>query len=524
MKKFHKLLRARRLYYTIAIAAVLAVNVNALVEPVYGAVDYVRSRQSSVVTAEGRWDILDYKSPVRAVHAALLNNGKVLLVAGSGNNRSSFNAKEFRTSVWDPATGKFTEVPTPWDAFCAGHVFLPDGRLLVAGGTKRYEDLNKVPRQEYAGLKDAYIFDPKTERYQKVSDMEFARWYPTLVALADGRVVTVAGLNENGGMSKGETEIFDPATSTWTYRRDLAHVFPTYPALMLMADGRLFYSGSHQGYDPTERSIQPGLWNLNNNNFQTVDGLPQGAMVNNSASVLLPPAQDQRVMLMGGAYKGNSPISTDRTAIVDLDASAAPAYTAGPTLANATRYAGLVILPDDTVLETGGSRGYRAKNNRSAQIFHPDTNTFTRAASPLIGRNYHAEALLLPDGRVATFGSNPLDGSFEMRIEIYSPPYLFRGDRPKIVSGPTEVARGSKVSWATSAPASVKSARLIRPSSVTHVTDVEQRSVNLPLTATADGIEVSIPDNPNLVPSGWYMAFISNNDGVPSSAYWVHVQ
>ena len=27
--------------------------------------------------------------------------------------------------------------------FCAGHVFLPDGKLLIAGGTRRYEKLKE---------------------------------------------------------------------------------------------------------------------------------------------------------------------------------------------------------------------------------------------------------------------------------------------------------------------------------------------------------------------------------------------
>ena len=68
-----------------------------------------------------------------------------------------------------------------------------------------------------------------------------------------------------------------------------------------------------------------------------------------------------------------------------------------------------------------------------------------------MGRDYHSEALLLPDGRVITLGSDPLyadaqntnPGTFEKRIEIYSPPYLFQGDRPEIASGPVQIDRGS---------------------------------------------------------------------------------
>lgn len=525
MKKFNfGYFKTRRFLYCVAIGAVLAANVNALIEPVYAKATYIWSRQQSVIVRLGRWDMAKYDSPVNSVHAALLNTGKVLLIAGSGNDEKAFDAKTFRTVIWDPNTGEFKEVPTPWDAFCAGHVFLPDGKLLVAGGTKNYEDLERVPRLNYGGLKDSYIFDPATERYERVDDMNIARWYPTLVSLPDGTVLAAAGLDENGKMSSGETEIYNPATKEWTLSPTLKHVFPTYPSLLLTNDGRLFYSGTNQGYQPGEASMKPGFWDLTTNKFQYVTGLSDPELTDNSSTVLLPPAQDQRVMMFGGAQNGDSPVSTDRTAIIDLDSSAAPTYTDGPKLKNKTRYPGTVILPDDTVLLSGGTREYRNKNILSAQIFHPDTNTFTDAATPRVGRNYHSEALLLPDGRVATFGSNPIDNSFEMRIEIYSPAYMFKGVRPVITGGNREITRGMTTSFTTTNPTNVKKAKLLRPSSVTHVTDVEQRSIDLPVTATASGIDVQIPNNPNLVPSGWYMAFITDKNNIPSQAYWVHVQ
>ena len=43
--------------------------------------------------------------------------------------------------LWDPVKNTFKNIPTPKDLFCAGHTQLPDGKLLVAGGTKRYEKL-----------------------------------------------------------------------------------------------------------------------------------------------------------------------------------------------------------------------------------------------------------------------------------------------------------------------------------------------------------------------------------------------
>ena len=41
---------------------------------------------------------------------------------------------------------------TPVDLFCCGHACLPDGRLLAAGGTERYDP--------FIGLRQAVVFDP----------------------------------------------------------------------------------------------------------------------------------------------------------------------------------------------------------------------------------------------------------------------------------------------------------------------------------------------------------------------------
>lgn len=190
----------------------------------------------------------------------------------------------------------------------------------------------------------------------------------------------------------------------------------------------------------------------------------------------------------------------------------------------AKRYPGAVILPDDTVFVTNGSKKYRANDSLTSEIYHPDTNTFTPAADPSIGRDYHAQYLLLPDARVAAIGSNPLrdNNYFETRVSIYSPPYLYRGERPAVAGAPTHVARGKPLTFAVSG--SVAKVRLIRPGSYTHVTDCEQRSIWLDITWQSTGsVTVAVPENPNLVPTNWYMLFVVSPEGIPSTAAWVHL-
>jgi Galactose oxidase-like, Early set domain len=467
----------------------------------------------------GSWEVSPTPTPVAAIHVALMHTGKVLLVAGSGNNKSEFQAGTFRTSIWDPKTNTFQSVATPWDAFCSGHAFLPDGRLLVTGGTSGY------PTSEngnYAGTNKAFIFDPVQGKYTAAPDSTVARWYPSVVELGDGRLLTVGGFDD-ARKRTNKQEIFDGAHWSPAQPPPAALSFmPTYPALHLLDDGRLFYSGANVLGTST---AVPGIWDLASNTYQKVPGLQKRALRDEGMSVLLPPAQDQRVLIVGGGKTNGTAAPTDTASVVDLK-NAAPSYQDVAPIDVPKLYVSAVILPDSTVLETGGaSSSVQVGNNPvySAQIFDPKTDTWSKAATPTVPRVYHSSAILLPDGRVATFGGNPI-GSFEYRIEIYTPKYLSTGTaRPTITSAPTEMAYGGSYALSTTQASPLTSAVLVRPASVTHSSDSNQRLIKLGLTTTAHGVDVSVPQNPNLTPPGWYMLFVLDSTGVPSVASWVHV-
>ena len=103
-------------------------------------------------------------------------------------------------------------------------------------------------------------------------------------------------------------------------------------------------------------------------------------------------------------------------------------------MAHGRAYHNLTLLPDGTVLASGGgsrSDGVDAANAvLPAEIWNPDTETWTTVDSLTNGRLYHSTALLLPDGRVLMAGGGALPGSIavnQRNAEIYSPPYLFKG-------------------------------------------------------------------------------------------------
>jgi hypothetical protein len=487
---------------------------------------------AGVACTKGRWQVMPYESTVRGIHSVVLNNGKVLLVAGSGNDTAAFRAGTFKTAVYDPVTGAFTNVATPADLFCAGHVQLSDGRVLVMGGNKQYPTPDGT--SGFKGLRNSYIFDPATNAYTRTNDMTAGHWYPSATVLGNGDVISLGGLGED---SKGTafTEYYKASEKRWLAWNEVKQTWAwwgMYPTMVLMQDGRLFYTGSHtfgEGLKGTGASI----YNYSAGTITDVPGLQNKDYRDQSMSVLLPPAQDQRVLTVGGGNVHTSVDANRLTDIIDLKASN-PTYTAGPLIPQGTltggvaetgsqgkMYVSAVLLPDGTVFETGGGLHNRADPVYEASIFDPMSNTFRpRMATDPVPRTYHSSSFLLPDGRVMAVGENPSNGSFDMRISVYSPPYLFQGARPQIQSvSSTQWAYGSTQQITVDTP--VVRASLIRPAAVTHSSDPNQRFVELPMTVNGNTIGLNVTSNPNIAPAGWYMLFVHGANGVPSVAKWV---
>ena len=138
----------RRVKRFLLLVVVPAVMLGVNVPPAWAWISELRHQQliNSQEYKEqfGKWDVVDLPDDqkVNAIHAAVLPTGRILLIAGSGNKEDMFNAGTFKSLVYDPATGRSRVIPTPDDMFCAGHTFLGNGNLLIAGGTQRYERLD----------------------------------------------------------------------------------------------------------------------------------------------------------------------------------------------------------------------------------------------------------------------------------------------------------------------------------------------------------------------------------------------
>ncbi|MFF4798367.1 galactose oxidase-like domain-containing protein [Streptomyces sp. NPDC001351] len=487
--------------------------------------------------ANGRWDVLPTQNPVRSMHSVVLNNGKVLLIAGSGNSEENFNAGTFTSAVYNPADGSYKVIPTPKDMFCSGHIQLQDGRVLVLSGNKAFPAADGS--HGYEGYKDSYIFDPTTETYSKTNDLNDGHWYPSATELGNGDVVSFGGLREDSTGSV-TAEYWSQAQQKWLALWQVNQTWSywgLYPSMILMQDGRLFYSGSHV-FGNNIPGTGSAIYDYNANTVTQIPGLQNKDQRDQSASVLLPPAQNQKVLTIGGGNIESNPDANRLTDVIDLK-QANPSYVAGPPIPQGTvdlgngkvpetgaqgkMYVSAVLLPDGKVLETGGGLHNRANPVYEASIYDPDSNTFDPVAADPEARGYHSSAFLLPDGRVMATGDNPGNGTWNHNVSIYTPPYLLKGERPTITSMiNTEWHYGDTQRITVDHP--IVKAELIRPAAVTHSSDPNQRFVDLPLSVDGNNVDLNVTSNPNVAPPGWYMLFAVDANGVPSVAKWVHLQ
>ncbi len=422
--------------------------------------------------------------PIVAVHLHLLPSGKVLFW---GRNPPQ---------LWDLPSNTFTSLTQPHWLFCAGHAFLPDGRLLVAGGHI----------QNNVGLADAALFSHTTAAWTVALPMARGRWYPTLTTLASGQVVAIAGPDQTG------TRVLTPevwTASGWRTLSGASLSLPNYPRTFVAPNGRVFYAGELQRTYYLNTS-GAGSWTFVGNRLY-------GGRDHGSAVMYQP----GKILYAGGAR------TTNTAEVIDLN-QAAPQWQWTGSMAYARRNLNATVLPDGTVLVTGGTGGTTANDEsqavHAAELWDPGTGAWTVLASNTVVRAYHSTALLLPDGRVLVAGGgeagaetgNPAVDHND--AEFFSPPYLFKGARPLITNAPTTTFYGQSFTVKTPDAASIAKVAWVRLGSVTHAFDQNQRYVPLGFTRTGTGVTVTPPVSRNLAPRGHYMLFLLNANGVPSVA------
>src|SRR4029450_4492915 len=167
--------------------------------------------------------------PYTAVHAHMLRTGKVLWWPqfGYGGN----------PTLWDPSTNRNTPAhATGANIFCSGHAFLPDGRLLVAGGHVN----------NFVGLPNAYTYNLLNDTWTRLPDMNNGRWYPTSTTLPNGDVLVISGwINTTQGVNV-EPQVWQSATASWRNLSTAHLALPFYPYMFVAPNGKVFCAGPSQ--------------------------------------------------------------------------------------------------------------------------------------------------------------------------------------------------------------------------------------------------------------------------------------
>jgi hypothetical protein len=444
--------------------------------------------------------------PVVAVHASLLPTGKVLVWTDYTINNGA--------QIWTPGTGNFTAKNyATTSLFCSGHAFLPDGRLLIAGGI--------VGLSDSVGPRESTFFDPVTEAFSPGPLMSQGRYYPSTTTLPDGRVLVMAGVTTCSTCIADRPEVYDPATNTWADMADSARTtIRFYPHNYVLPDGRVLAAAHGDvAASTTVLDLATQTWSI-------VDPSITDA---HSSAMYLP----GKVVKCGTATQDDEGHPSAATTYVLDMTQPSPQWQAVAPMAFPRSFHNMTVLPDGQVLVTGGStttdRANYAAAVYAAELWSPTTQTWTTLSSGAVPRLYHSTALLLPDATVLVAGGGRQNGRSQpdpkdqQNAEIFSPPYLFQGPRPSISSAPDVLSYGTSYTVDTPDVSRIAKVSLIALSSVTHAYNENQRFVPLTFTAGTSSLTVQAPSSGNIAPPGPYMLFVVDTVGVPSVAKMVKV-
>jgi hypothetical protein len=452
------------------------------------------------------------------------------------------------------------------DLFCSDQVLLSDGRVLTVGGTSYYFEPGSVAGRgatELEGLKNSRIYDPKSNRWTQSGSMQYGRWYPSTVTLANGKVLVASGVTKlvkpiypnrpaDSGANVRQTETYDPATGRFSTNQQPGanKSLPLYPRLHLLPDGKVYYDAGGQTFNPFGQAVDEATWNTtsvydpatqhwHDIGVPTVGGLPGFRGSGFSQMLPLKAPYDKTEFLSAGGVYGVSPgtyFATDSSTINSV-------YTGHGQDTFSTRMTGRlnqprwygtgVSLPTGEVLVFSGANRDEVdapgSGNpiRQVEMYDPRTESWHTVATANRSRTYHNSATLLPDGSVLVGGHAPLGTLYinnrigdvtkkfgfskpepDPTFEIYKPPNLFYGKRPVITSAPSTVRYGQRMKVGVTDPASINSVVLVRNTALTHLVDGDQRTVDLPVVAR-DGSSVTVETPPRapVAPNGPYMLF-----------------
>ncbi len=395
---------------------------------------------------------------------------------------------------------------------CAATKLLWNGNVVMAGGT----DLEIYG----PGTRKIKQFDLATQTWQPLPIMLDYRWYPAMTQLANGKLLIVGGGGLNNPIRVKTSELYDPITGTTEWADMVSIGMEQSPLLTLYSGKALMTFRPPQLFDPVTKQ-----WDLAAD-FVQGNRMPNGDHVDHEL-VHLPEGD---VIAIGfkpfPAGSGGN--------LVERYNPSANTWALRSSFAPLRSRSETVLTPDRRILVIAGAKeahadptpvnhwGYMDLTDQ----YDPYADTWRRLAAMPRKREYHALAVLVPDGRVIVVGGEGAPGNEPPKsiIDAYQPPYLFRGVRPQILNlAKTDYQRGETIEFdvaRTNAPTAVV---LQSTQAVTHmVNSGENRFLDLNFSIENQSVVAEIPDDSLKTLPGWYMLWAMVDD-IPSVAKMVRI-
>ncbi len=326
----------------------------------------------------GLWTITGSLSVGRSGHTAtLLTNGLVLVAAGDGAT-NYLDA----TELYNPANETWTTTGPlliPRDSLTTTATLLPNGKVLIAGGF--YGPIGYLSESE--------LYDSASGTWTNTGSLVTARESATATLLPNGQVLIAAGANGTYGRIP-YAELYDPVSGTWTNTASLNFARMSHTATLLHNGKVLVVGGSGNGgylssvefYDPAA-----GAWSAT------------GSMSTGRtwfATTLLPNGQ---VLAAGGSGGYDSLFSG-----AELYDPASGIWRPTGSMSITRMFHTATLLPAGNVLVAGGKDSIVTDSNcAGAELYNPNSGTWTNTGSMTIPRAAHTATLLL-NGQVLVAG------------------------------------------------------------------------------------------------------------------------
>jgi len=456
-------------------------------------------------TVMGNWNILlNAPEPLGGTNlGVLLPDGRIFYCH---NTTDPF--------TFNPATNLATLIPgAPNVLGCVGIALRQDSAVVFIGGAivDTYgPGTNRVKTwKSSSGTWSAML--PK---------LNGNRWYPSTITMADGRVLTIGGGNENNPQRSKTSELFDPVTLTSTTVDSVVVGNEVSPILRLYNGKVLMTHRPPQLFDPATNQ-----WDLTGT-FVQGPRMPNGD--HSDHELILLPEGD--VIAIG--YKTFTPGVYGN--MVERYNPTSGTWSLGTNSPSVRSRAKAVLLPNKKILVLGGQRenpadptlvnawGYTAR----CDYYDPYTNAWSTRDPMNYAREYHANPLVVPDGRVIVVGGEGSPGNeppFSV-IEAYTPPYLYKGIRPVLSAiADRDLLRGQNITFTATRTDALTKVIMMSLAQVTHFMNCSsQRYVDLPFTQNGASVTATLPTAELTVPNGFYM-LIGMVDDIPSKAQIVRV-